>query len=174
MPPKGASRTDKFSNIARIAITMSAPNVLSFQRMYSGVSQFEKVCWVIHRIEYFLTVGMLAEMTVDADEITMALTTTDAISALNTEQSSVLDIAKWQKLLTGTVVSEMIQKQPTIHDFGSLPGGGLIVVPAPLYLAMDTAGLASAGVASMRIRFTWKTLKAEEYWELVESTRIIT
>ena len=74
----------------------------------------------------------------------------------------------------GTPATSIILTRPWIHDFTALPGGGLIVPATNLYAAIVGEGLASAAYMRTSLYFTYRELKPEEYWELVEATRALT
>jgi len=60
-----------------------------------------------------------------------------------------------------------------IKDFSSLAGGGLLVAPAPLYGFVISAGAGGVMDAWVKLFYTYVELAADEYWQLVESRRII-
>ena len=74
---------------------------------------------------------------------------------------------------SGTPANFAFMDIPIVVDFSTLPGGGIIVPPNPLYLAAKGLGLGAAQSVSVRFWYTNIALKPEEYWELVESRRII-
>lgn len=165
--------SDKFVNVARISITESAANTLTFNQIQTGVAIFEKVAWVIHRILWFPTNTTISLLTAAADQLTMALTTSDQLTSLATDQAGVIAQKRLQRIDFGTAASGQMYEVPLESDFSTLPSGGLIVPTAPLYGACVGVSLGSAITFTARVYFTYKTLKAEEYWELVESTRIV-
>jgi len=61
-----------------------------------------------------------------------------------------------------------------VRDFSSLPGGGLLTLPNPLYLAVQGESLASAVTVRARIHFSRMDMEAENWIELVEQTRLLT
>lgn len=164
------SRTvDKYSNMMVKSISMSAANTLSFDEVDIGLSLFDKVGLQVQRIEYTINKGTLAEMTAANDTIEMALTTNDGISAITTDDRSVIHMYRLRRLDAGTAGNAVFFEQPVVFDFSSLSGGGLLITPRPLYVAMDTSGLASAGTAYLRIFFTVVKLQDSEYFELLET-----
>lgn len=164
---------DKWANIGAITVTESAANTLTFQKLESGVSLFEKVAWVIHRIEYRFT----ASMTVFADEgdiLNVALTANNNMTDItDISNPGIIDFRRFQKFEDGTPATSFFWWFPCVVDFSTLPGGGLIVPPNPLYLAGHGTGLASASTTKCRFYYTTQELKPDEYWELVEARRVI-
>jgi hypothetical protein len=60
-----------------------------------------------------------------------------------------------------------------VKDFAALPGGGIITPPSPLYAFLGSTGAAATLTLAVRFYYTYKSLSTEEYWELVETRRII-
>jgi hypothetical protein len=87
--------------------------------------------------------------------------------------SQIFDFNELVAVLQGAGVSSHIVRMPFIKDLSTLPGGGSLVPCRPIFLFAKSAGWAAAGSFSARIYFTVVDLKAEEYWELVEATRLV-
>jgi hypothetical protein len=64
--------------------------------------------------------------------------------------------------------------QPQTLDFSTLPGTGIIVPADNLYVGIKGTTCGAAGLASIRIYYTVKALKTEEYWDLIEARRVMT
>lgn len=165
--------TDKFANMAVIGCTESAANTLTFKKLETGISLFEKMAWIIHRVEYFYNVVTAAQFNADADSLVIALTTTDQLSSLAIYNNAIIDLAVLQRTDFGTPATGWLTHKPIYKDFSSLPGGGLIVPPNPLYLGAQGTSLAAASVTFARLFYTNYELSADEYWELVESRRLV-
>lgn len=165
--------TDKYVNKAYGEVTESAAGTLSFGEIQTGMAMFEKVAWIIHRIHWFPSAASLLQLTAVSDYLTMALVGSDKMSSLSLRDQAVYDIFVIRPLVYGTAASAEQMVIPVIRDMSNLPGQGLIVPPRPLYIACISGGFANPAIVSARIEFTYKELKADEYWELVEATRII-
>lgn len=164
--------TDTFANLAVITVTESAANTLTFKKLETGISLFEKLAWVIHRVEYFFDVNA-TQFNATGDALTIALTATDQIAALTATNQSCLDICEVLRLDWGTAATESTVLRPWVRDFTDLPGGGIIVPPNPLYLAAKGTSLVAASSTTARLYYTNYQLTPDQYWELVESRRII-
>jgi len=70
-------------------------------------------------------------------------------------------------------VGQGLHQLPFVRDFSGLPGGGLIIAPRPLFVAVKGNSLATAVTASLRAYFTVINLSADEYLELVDFYRIV-
>jgi len=161
---------DKFVNTAYALAQESAANTLTFQEIQTGMSVFEKVAWVIHAIEYHIPASSVGLLIDAADSIDVALTVSNTMTQISPQIAAVVDTIQFGPGLTATRVDWI---SPKIHDFTTWPGGGLIIPGKPVYAAIKSGSLASAAQVDLRIRFTYRPLKAEEYWELVEASRII-
>ncbi len=164
---------DNFVNKAYAKVTESAANTLTFQEIQTGLAMFEKVAWVIHRIQWFLGNVLITELLATSDRIVMALCGNNKMTSLDLADQAVYDLCSVRTYVSGTPATGYIFVNPFIRDFSNLPGGGIIIPPRPLYVGAKGDGLTSASIIEARIEFTYKQLKGDEYWELVEATRII-
>jgi len=165
-------KTDKYANKLYGTVTETGANTLTYSEIKTNVSIFDKVAWIIHRLEWYLAATELDKLLGLGDSITMALTASDKAAALALNDASVIDLMTINhKDLTAVGFSDY--PTPFIRDFSGLPGGGLIVSPRPLYLAAKGVSLASAVTAQCRGFFTVLELSADEYLELVDFYRIV-
>ena len=164
--------TDKYANQGFVRV-VPALNVLSFAELATFVSVFEKKAFLISRIEYFFPVGVLQALDAETDYVQFGLSTSDNFAGVDLSVPTIFDFNMLVVVLQAAGVSSHILQQPFIKDLSTLPGGGSLVPCRPIFLWIVTAGLAAAGEVSARIYFTVVDLKAEEYWELVEATRLV-
>lgn len=163
---------DSFANKFYGSVTESAANTLTFSEIQTNISVMDKVAWVIHRLEWYLTPAQIALIADDQDAIQMALVSSQQITALGLDNPAVIDMQQISKG-QATAVGYTIRTIPFTRGFESLPGGGLIIAPRPLFIAIKGTGLASAGGVSVRGYYTARELKADEYLELVDYYRIV-
>lgn len=165
---------DQFSNIAAIGVTESAANTLTFKKLETGVSLFEKQAWLISRIIYFFSTWNIAQFADEDDYLDVAMCATSQITLLgDLSNPGILDLFRLCKHEEGTPASAWFEKQPVIVELSQLAGGGLLVPPNPIYLAAKGSGLTNAQTVWCRFFYTTVELKPEQYWELVEARRII-
>lgn len=164
---------DLFVNQAYGEVVPSVTDALSFQEIATGVSTFEKMAWVLQRAHWFVSVATLNELQAVTDAITLAITISDKMTSLGLDDAAVIDMVALYPALHGTAGNMETVKIPIVSDFSTLPGGGVIIPPRPIYIAMQSAGFSAARSASCRIYFTTRKLAADEYWELVEARRMI-
>lgn len=161
--------------MATIICAESAANTLTYKRLETGFSLFEKQAWIIHRIEYILDERF--NSTGDTLDVAMMTANTRVSIADNATfvDPTVVDKIKYIRSDVGTAATGFYYTQPQIvKDFTNLPGGGLIVPPTPLYGACQGTGLAAASTSIIRFFFTVVELATDQYWELVESRRTVT
>ncbi len=168
-----ANEKDQFANMALIKVTESAANTLTFQKLETGISLTEKVAWVISRIEYNLEGLTSGVFNGDGDYLSWGMSISNAWAAPTLSETTILDMNTLALNLVGAVTSEWFHHLPFIKDFSTLPGGGLIVPPTPLYLFAKGGGLTAAMVVNARIWYTLLKLSVDQYWELVEARRVL-
>ena len=158
-----AIRKDKYSNKAVKKITMSAANTLTFQQLDFNIPALSSIGMIIQRIDWHL--HSLSELVAAADQITIALVTSNQLSSIEPEDPAVLA----QIDLFAQAAPAEVHVEPTIMDFSSLAGGGLIVSPARLYIAMVTTGFTGAGIAVVVLFHTLTSLSDREAIELLQT-----
>lgn len=169
MPAMG----DVYSNKFYGTVTESAANTLTFAEIQTNIEIFSKMAWILHRLEWFLEGVQFNKLLASDDVIAMALVGSNSLSSLALNWPGVIDLLNLQIGGWGTPATAYPYSTPFIRDFSQLPGGGIIVAPRPLYLAVKGTSLASALTVSIRGYFTMKELKADEYLELVDFYRIV-
>lgn len=164
-----SAQMDKYANMLVKSVVQTAANTLTYSTIEIGLSLFDKVGLKIQRIEYVPNPGSIAEMTTAADFIELGLCTSDTPTSLVESIQSVIHMFRLRRVDMGTAATGAIYSQPDVYDFSSLDGGGLIVTPKPLFIGIDTAGLASAASAIIRIFFVVIKLSGTDYFELLET-----
>jgi hypothetical protein len=168
MPVKKKS-VDLYPNRAFESIVMSAANALTFSQVQFGVGLFQGVAAIIHRIEWFIGTAATQELTTSADYMQLALTNRDDLTSILPVSQNVLAHKSIERLDFGTAAGGVIVEMPLVNDFSNLGGGGLIIPANPLYIGMDSLGLASAATVSALIYLTFKELADAEYVELIKT-----
>jgi len=170
MPEKRVG--DQFANVIYGSVTESAAGTLTFTKLETGYGSLNRVGWVVHKLEFYLAVGMSSLIIDNADAIQMAVTKSNLISSVTLDQAAVIDLCQMQ-FSYRTSVGFAMDMQPIIRDFTMLPGGGKLVLPYPLFLAVKGISLASAVTVATRISFTEQELTDKDWLELVEQTRLL-
>lgn len=164
---------DKFANTAYIKVTETAANTLTFKRLDTGIAIFEKVAWLIGRVEYFFDVFNATNFNGTGDQVSIALTVSNTIADLGLGKNEVIDAYILYRQDLGTAASGFMLELPYVKDFTNLPGGGMLIPPNPLFLGIKGTGLAAATSCEIRLYYTILQLSPDQYWELVESRRMI-
>lgn len=164
--------TDQFANFFVISVTESAANTLTFKKLETGISLFEKVAWILHRVEY-LVPDDATYFNGTGDNLSFGLSTTDQLTTAAITNAAIVDWNQIKRTDWGTAASMWLDRQPYVRDFMDLPGGGLILPPNPVYAWLKGSGLASAADLTVRGYYTNLQLTPDQYWELVESRRVI-
>jgi len=166
------SSQDKFANKFYATVTESAADTLTFKEIQTNVDVFSKSAWVLHRLEYYVAAATMDLIQENLDSLQLALTSSDKMAAIDLSNSGVIDYCEFESILQTAVGFSYVQ-MPLTRDFSILPGGGLIIAPRPLYLAVDSTALGAAATVAVRGYFTQLSLSADEYLELVDFYRIV-
>ncbi len=164
---------DKFANYAIISVTESALNTLTFKKLETGISLNEKVAWILSRVEYAISGLNATFFNATGDALRFGFSVSNAFSTPSLSEVTVIDWNQVRREDLGAAASGFFVMNPIIKDFSMLPGGGILVPPTPLYLYAVGEGLTAATTVVVRMHYTTKVLKVDEYWELVEARRVL-
>lgn len=167
------SKVDQYSNVAAIYIQESAANTQTSAKFAFPFSIMDKMALVIQRLEYIIgnTPGAFNGST---DLGTMALTAAATIVNIwNQADPLMIDSYQVTRVDIGAAATGFYLNQPYVKDFTNLAGGGLLVAPSPLYGMIQGSGCAAALNGWIKVMYTYLELNSDEYWQLVESRRII-
>lgn len=171
MAQNGKTR-ESFANKFYGTVTESAANTLTFAEIQTNVDVFAKIAWVLHRLEWNFQVAVGTMFQGNADRVRMAITSSDNITDLELDNPAVIDRADIE-MRESTAVGFSFFYRPFIRDFASLPGGGIIMAPRPLFVGVHGVSLVAAATVEVRGYFTKRDLTADEYLELVDFYRIV-
>lgn len=168
----GKGKADSYANFAAIKVVESAANTQTSAKFAFPFSIMDKMALVISRLEYWLSTPDKLDTT--GDYVYLALTAAATITDISAQNDPlIIDNYLYLRRDLGTAATGIIFQQPTIKDFSDLPGGGLLVAPSPLYAMAQGSGCSAANVAWFKMFYTYIELASDEYWQLVESRRII-
>ena len=163
---------EKYVNQAFLSVTESAANTLTFNKLETGISIYEKVGWVIARLDYFF-ITAIAQFVADGAAFSYGISAMDSLTDVGLNRAAVIDTNSTSRRDWGVAASGGLRTIPYTKTFADLPGGGLLVPPSPLYVFGMGVGLAAAQEVQVRMFYTAVKLKAEDFWELVEQRRMI-
>jgi hypothetical protein len=173
MATKKAGISDKFANIAATYFAMTTLNTARFVKFDFPFSIMDKVGLLINRMEYII--GGLDKLNSTLDWAIGGLACASTVADTeDTRDPLIVDQYKLQRIDMGTAASGMIVEAPFMKDFSGLPGGGILVPPSPLYAFMDSDGASDVMTLRIRIYYQYLELSPEDYWQLVESRRVVT
>lgn len=164
---------DKFTNLAAVSVVEAVAGTQVSVKFNFPFSVMDKTGLIINRIEYWPS--GLHQLNSGTDYIWLGLLAASAIvNPLDQSDPVLIDSMRIIRNDLGAAATGELISMPFIKDFSQLPGGGILVAPAPLYAA--TVGSGGAGVVGgfVKLFYTYLSLTTDEYWELVESRRIIT
>jgi hypothetical protein len=163
---------DQFANIAAIGVTETAANTMTSAKFAFPFSIMDKMALLINRMEYWFE-GFSA-LNSQEDNIVGCLTTASSVISINNQADpQIIDSCRLVRVDIGAAASGVLLGQPFIKDFSTLPGGGLLVAPSPLYAMIKGTGNAAVTGLQLKLFYTYMELSTDQYWELVESRRII-
>lgn len=168
---------DQFANRFSVHVTEAGVGIPSYEEVPTYASAFSKEAFIMHKIEYFFPSTCLNALVADSDILYAALTTQNFQTTLapltSVREPGVVDMIEIRAHTVGAAANFVMMEQPFIHDFTSLPGGGLIVPARPIYIGVSGAGIAVAASVDVRGWFTKIELKDAEFLELIDAYRMI-
>jgi len=165
-------KLDSYANIAAILALEAAAGTANYAKFAFPFSIMDKMALVIQRVEYWF--GDLSPLNSSTDFVLAGLSASNTVSDLNLQNDPlVIDSAKVVRNDLGTAASGNYSMLPYIKDFTSLAGGGILVAPSPLYGFVKSNGAGGVMGAWIKMFYTYMELNTDEYWQLVESRRII-
>lgn len=167
-----AKKTDSFANKFYGEVLESAANTLTFGEINTAVNLFSKTAWVLHALEWYVKIQHIANLDAASDCLNCALVSSDKIDTLDLSNPGVIDLFRIQLMLR-SAVGYSYENMPIRRSFNDMPGGGLIIAPRPLFVAIQGEGEANASLVAVRGYFTQIDLSADEYLELVDFYRIV-
>jgi len=165
-------KADSYANYAALKVTESAANTQTSAKFAFPFSIMDKTALIVNRIEYWWQ--NQGDLNSSGDYSTAALTVgASVVDITNQADPIIVDTARILRIDYGAAASGMMYTMPLIKDFSALPGGGLLIAPSPLYVMIQSVGAAAALAVWIKMFYTSVSLSSDEYWELVESRRII-
>lgn len=163
---------EKYVNQAYLSVTESAPATLTYSKLETGVSIYEKVGWLISRMDYNFSIYD-TDFAVKDDSLEYGIAASDQMATIYLINNAVIDYNVFRRVDYGTAASGFGERQPFTKSFADLPGGGLLIPPNPIYIFAVGNSTPNAITVQARMFYTVVQLKADEFWELVEQRRMI-
>lgn len=163
----------RFAKIARVRVTQSAANVLTFAEFQTGVGLAassilgEGTGWLIDQIDYYVR-NLATAMVAQGDILRYGITTSNAIAALEElEDQRILHAAERFIRLTTSGQAETLQPQ-TFQFFPAL-----LWAEPTLFIASDGESLAAAADVVARIHYRTIELDTQLIFEVAQAFRVI-
>lgn len=165
--------TDNFTSQAVFYVVETAANTLTFEKLETGLSVYDKIGWVIQRAEWELGVASLAYFNGTGDHITFALTITNSLTGLSDENPAIIAIDRIVRTDLGTAASGLLRPTKIVRDFSTLSGGGILTLPNPIYCGLQGNGLTNAASVVCRLYFKAIELSDTDYFNLVQARQLL-
>lgn len=145
----------------------------------TGLSTTDRIGWVLEKMEDF-TVASTAQFDTTADNGYYGLCLSNQIN-LTGGLSTVLSVpqVKWtgyiQRFDFGTAATGAFYQRPVLFDYTSMPDGGILMVPQPLYAFVFASGI-TGGTFTFKARawFHAVQLTDADYFNLLQSNQLLT
>lgn len=162
---------DKYTNIFQFTAEESAINTLTFGEIQLGLTIFQKVALLINRVTVDWGAACIAQLAAATDTCAVGIVQDDSVASISLEQPAT--VFKRQKVLAsyGVAANSIMHDVVEVIDYSTLPGGGELITPSPLYWAIQSVGTAATFPVTVRVCFQVVELKSDEYFELLEARR---
>ena len=167
-----ASKKDAYADIAAITVTETGAATQTSAKFNFPFSITDKVAILIHRLEYYLRSPVALNSS--GDEVFFGITVNPTVvNIANLADPLIVDLVNVQRLDMGTAASGMLAHFPIVRDLNYLPGGGILVAPNPLYAMIEGKTSTPAMSVLIRMFYTSVEMGTDEFWQLVQSRRIV-
>lgn len=164
--PAKKGKKDAYANLAFASVTHSAANTLTFQQIQFAVGLFQGIAILLHRVLWFPSAAAYREIVAATDDLQMAITTSNRISAILDMREPAVIVAE-RVIGMGAEIAQL--HSPIISDFTSLPQGGKLMPANPVYIASAANGFAAVQNVTCAMEFTFIELSPADYLELIQS-----
>jgi len=164
-----------FVQKAVLTTTMSASNTLTFEKLETGLSAFDKIGWVLQKLVWTVSPATLALFNGTGDSLEGHLTMSNSIAAANLSAAnpSVYASKALSRLDFGTAANALLAPTDFVDDFSTMAGGGILILPNPIYLGVVSTGLTAAATLILLMYFKAVPLEEADYTNLVLSRQTL-
>lgn len=173
MASSGKLPADNFCSQAVFQVTETAANTLTFDKLETGISVYDKIGWVIARVEIPLTKATIDLFDGNGDLVEVALTATNTVTSFADNNPAVYVHRTLMRRDVGTPAVSFFMDTTIVEDFSTLPGGGILVLPNPIYLGVKGTGLSGASTVTARIFFKAIDMADQDYFNLVQARQLL-
>lgn len=160
---------------AVFVVTETASNTLTFEKLETGLSIYDKVGWMLQRAEFTLGAGTRALFNSSGDTLAMALTMTNTLAAaqVRADNPAVYAMRVLERTDYGTAAVAILDDTSYVMDFSNLSGGGIMMLPNPLYFGIVGTGLAGPSTVIARMFYKAVELNDQDYFNLVQARQLL-
>jgi hypothetical protein len=166
-------KMDIYSNIVAVQALQTVIDAYTTAEVQIGVSLFDKVGLLLHKVEYDLWVSSMAQLRDVSNLYQVGLVSSTNVNGGNFTMLNpdVIDTLILIPVQDEAPTARIVYQSPVTRDFTGLPGGGILIAPRPLYVALDTNGFSAVAATIARITFSLVSLSDAEYLELLQTRR---
>lgn len=167
------ARKDTYANFAYFFVTESAANTLTWAKLEIATGSLldKKFGLLINRFD--VEMYPYSILNSDGDTFTLGVSVSNSITDLSLSRPEVIMREIWTRVDYGAAASGILVDRLKVRDFSTMPGGGILVPADRLYIGAVGSGCGAVGNAVARMYYTVVELSSEDYWQLVESRRIL-
>lgn len=162
-----------FSFPVVFGLVESAANTLTFEKIDSGVSVTDRVGWILERMEIHLPLAVPLLFNSSGDGLEVGLSSNGTLSTLALDNPSIKALFAYERFDFGTAANAVFTLNVIQVDYSSMSGGGILMLPNPLYGFIQGTGLSAAASANLKCWFKAYELTDSDYFNLVQSAQLI-
>lgn len=162
-----------YATFMNVAITEAVAGTLIQEKIESGMSMYDRVGWVLNRIEWMVPIATLNLLLDQNDAISFGIATSGTLGSLSDTDPNIINRNRIGVSDFGTPANAVKEEMPIINDFSTMPGGGILVLPNPLYVFLQSVSIASAATVNMRAWFISVNLNEDDYFLLAQARMLL-
>lgn len=163
----------EYTSQAIFNVSETGANTLTFEKLETGLSVYDKIGWVVQRLEFTPSEALASFMNSSGDAQIAALTMTNSMANLSIENPAILARHEFIRWDFGTAAAGALYSLPFVYDYSTMSGGGILVLPSPLYLGVVGSGLTAASTISLKMFFKAIELSDQDYFNLVQARQLL-
>lgn len=169
------SGISQYASPAVFVVTETAANTLTYEKLETGLSIYDHIGWVIQRAEMIPANGDYALFNTAGDGLVVSLLMSNALTAAQLLPENPALYMQWGLVRVdwGTAAAADIVETCYVKDYTGLEGGGMLVLPNPLYVGVYGVGLSGAATVTLKLWYKAIELSDQDYFNLVQSRQLL-
>lgn len=160
----------------------SAVDTLSFEQVQPQTSINDKLGWILHRAEWFLP-HEAAQAFLNADApftLEVGISNSNSFTTPQSDNPAIKWRSRWtgaadNAISTGTGRNEWVA--PFVSDLSTLPGGGILMLPYPLFGFTNIRGTIPTGIATVstffRLYVSQVQLSDSDFFAMLQANQLL-